>query len=618
PSAGAAVAVAALIEPLLRGRRTDAAGPGLAPAGMLVVLVLGGALGLRTIERNRDFETTEKLFAAAKEAVPDSARVHYQLGVLHARQKLFTKAEEHFIRALQIDPGFLQAAIGVGDVYTGDRNWDKAITVYNDILKRIAPTQHGTPEQFDAISNLVLRNRSLAKAGKGDVEGSRADLEAAMRVAHENPAAHLQLAQMLIAREQYAEAIPILRSALQLAPQDVSALYELARAAAAVDDTQAYDEAVAGLAQTEAGKPSAVVLEAEKLYQEAARENDPDKQQQALDLFDQARKLQPGLATPYIYRARYLIENGRLADAILDLDRALERAPRHPTALLLKGVALNTTNRPAEALPVLEELRTVNPNILCWMALAETHARLGQIDEMGAAFAEIGKLGGEPTDVVEERASQLESAGRYDDAIAVVEQARALPDYARHPILLRRLGILLTRAARYEEALSTFDQQAQAELEQTEVEPDAFLPINRFRALLPLGRFDEASRELERFAAAAQPGTYQWPSLLHRRAELLLAVQDGRTNPYYDPAEAARLADEGIEATQSQYAAMYDVSIEALVASDRLAEAVARAEDARSRFPGDRHFQAAAVALKLAAEGGSADQRTAAIEQLRK
>src|SRR6185436_7382305 len=208
--------------------------------------------------------------------------------------------------ALLISDEFVQAAIGLGDVYSADRNWDKAIDVYDNILKNLAPAQKSTPEQFDAISNLVLRNRARAKSAKGDVAGSRADFEQAMRVAKDDPSAHIELAQTLIARDQNAEAIPILRSALQLAPHDVTALDMLAKAANSVKDSQAYDEAVAGLQQTENGKIMGLVLSAEKLYEESAEQHDTAKRDQALDMFEQARKQQDTLAVPYIYRARYL------------------------------------------------------------------------------------------------------------------------------------------------------------------------------------------------------------------------------------------------------------------------------------------------------------------------
>ena len=618
PSAGAAVAVAALIDPLLRRRGADAAQGGVSPIGIVLVVVLAGLLGQRTLTRNEDFRSMDALFSSAEKVVPDSARVHYQLGVLHAGSKLFSAAEEHFVRALQIAPKFIQAVIGLGDVYSADRNFDKAIAVYDGLYRSLGSAEATSAEQIDAISALVLRKRAQAKLGKGDAEGSRADFEQAMRLADEDPSAHLELAQTLISRDQHAEAIPILRAALQLSPHNVNALYLLARAGGGAKDAQAYDEAVAGLEQTEGGQLMGLVLRAERLYEEADKARDVARKQQALDMFEQARKQQDTLAVPYIYRARYLAENGRFADAILDLDRALERSPRHPTALLLKGVALNANNRPAEALPVLQELLTVNPNTACWVALAEAHARLGQTDELAEDFAKIEELGGDPAELVEDRAAQLEAEGQYDQAIAAVEQARSLPDYSSNPMLLRRLGIVLTKSGRFEEALSTFEQQAQADAALPPEQQDVFLPINRFRALLPLGRYDEAAAQLERFEAGAQPGTYQWPSLLHRRAELFLALKDGQTNPFYNPDEAVRLAEEGIEATQNQYSAMYDVSIEALVATGRLADAHARAEDARGRFPGERRYQTAAVALKRAADGGSPEERAAAVEQLRK
>ncbi|MEK7839014.1 MAG: homocysteine S-methyltransferase family protein, partial [candidate division NC10 bacterium] len=124
-SAGLCLAVAAAADGLLANRRAPGAA-NLGAFGLLFVLVAGGALGARTWERNRDFTSPETLFESALKVVPNSARVHYQLGWLYGQKGLQTKAEEHFTRSLQIDDKLVQAAVGLADAYNNSRNWEKA------------------------------------------------------------------------------------------------------------------------------------------------------------------------------------------------------------------------------------------------------------------------------------------------------------------------------------------------------------------------------------------------------------------------------------------------------------------------------------------------------------
>ncbi|MHC5211528.1 MAG: tetratricopeptide repeat protein [Planctomycetota bacterium] len=593
PTVGACLAVAAVLDPILRDRRPSASPQAVGAVGLVILAVAGGSLGMRAWERTKDFKTTEKLFDSALAVVPNSARVHFQLGTLLATQKLFTKSEEHFHKTLEIYPGMVQAAVGLGDIYAAQRNWDKSIETYDRILRNFAATPGSDTAEFDAVATVVYHGRARAKAGKGDLDGAQADLQQAMRITQENPAPHLELARMLIDRERPEEAVPVLRTALQLAPSNVQAMFQLARAAQAMQDIEVYEEAIASLEGTEAGRPIATHLRAEILYEEASIENDMIKRQQALDMFEQVRTQRPELAAPYLYRARALLEQNRYADGILELDRALERSPRHPAALLFKAVALNASNRPAEALPVLQELVTVNPNSACWAAMAETHARLGDMDALQADYAELAELGISPAEMVEERAVQLESAGRIDDAILALEQGRQLPGYVDEPLLLRRLGILLVKAKRFDEALSTFDLQENAEAPLDETARDLFLPINRFRALLPLQRWQEAALQLDLFESRVEPDSFPWASLLHRRAQLLLAAG----SPFADEARALDLAEEGITLTGGEAPMMFDMAIEALVALARDGEAVTRAEAARDAFPGDRRYQIVINAL---------------------
>ncbi len=608
PTIGACLAAAAVLDPLLADRRAkggETAPGAVNPVGLLVVLAAGGALGLRTWERNQDFETSEKLFESALEVSPDSARVHYQLGTLLASQQLFTKAEEHYATALRIDDTFLQAAIGLGDVYNADRNWDKAISTYDQIVKQLKTL--GTPAEIaNEIYRMVYSRRARAKAGKGDLDAADKDLKQAMALGGTGIGPHLEMANLYIDRERYADALPVLRDALQLNPENTTALYLLARAAIGTADLPAYEQAVAGLERTPAGRPLALAMKAEVMYEQAVEARDGAALEQALELFRQVTALDPKLAAPYIFRGRHLFESGRPYDAIIDFDRALERSPRHPLALLLKAVCLNETDRPEQALATVQELLTVNPNVAAWTAMANAHFLLGDIEGLQADWAKLEELDSDPIEIVLKRCIALEEAGRIGDAIAAVEQGRVVPGYERNPQLLRILGDLLVKAGRHDEALSTFQLQQEALTLAGSGESDPYLPINRFRALLGLDRFDEAAAQLALFEASIQPGTQPWPSLLLRRAELFLDVDAGK---YYAPQQALALCREGNELTKNRFPQLLELTIEAHLAAGDVPGAQAAASLAAGQFPLLRRFAISAAALQKAVDGDLAGAR---------
>ncbi|HTE05890.1 MAG TPA: tetratricopeptide repeat protein [Planctomycetota bacterium] len=630
-SAGACLVVAALLEPLLAGPRAGAGSavpvaggspsgrPGgsssaLAAVGALVVVALAGVLGWRTWERSKDFATSERIFESALDVVPDSARVHYQLGALYAQQKFYDKAQERYEQALKLDDTFVQAAIGLADTFTAGKNWDKAIAIYDRILATLNVAPAGSEQMLNTVTRMVYQKRAGARAGKGDLDGSTADLRTATQFGGGDAGLgigpHLQLAQLQLDRGRTAEAIDVLRQALKLEPRNVSALYMLARSSFALDDKEAYAEALAGLEQTQPGRPLALAMKGEALYNEAVAENDNLKRQQAIDMFEEVIETDPELGTPYIFRARFMFENGRYADAILQCDEALKRAPRHPTALLLKAMAQNNADRPKDALATTQELALIAPDGPCYTAMFNAHAALGDVEALEADFRKLKELGTEPVELILTRALALQSAGRLDDAIAAIDQGRLVAGNADNPRLLRGLGTLLIDAGRCDEALSTFQQQDVAEKSSPEAVPDLFLPINRARALMGLDRDMEAATELELFASSITPDSPAWSSLLHRRAELFLK----RKGPFYNPAAAVDLCEQGLVITKNRYPALLDVSIEALVAKGDLPAAIARAQLAAGEFPEDRHFTVAAEALGKAQSG----EKGAALNQLRK
>lgn len=591
PSAGAALCVAAVLDRVVASRRTGS----ITPVGAVLLLIALGALTARTWDRQKDFETTQALFESAVEVVPESARVHYQLGALNATNKLYSKAEESYRRALEIDDNFIQAGIGLANVYNQDKQYDKALTQYDMILNTLRGKD---PVVVAEIRRQVLTSRAQAKLGVDDTEGAMADLREAANIAGEAATSIVDLARLLMREQRYDEAISEARRGLAADPDNSELAKILGNAALMAGDEETFRETIEVLEQSESGRAMALAMKAEQLYDEGDLEGDEAKIQEALAMFAEARELDEDLAAPYIYNGRFFAQEGRYFDALVEFDRALTKSPDNPIALDYKARAQVGAGRPEEAVETLERLVTVRPSAGAYRQLALLYAQLGRVEDMESAYDELEALGESAADIIYERALAYVDQGLLDEAILTLEQGLALPDYANHPLLVRSLAICYLDADRYEEALATFDVQADIDAASPEAR-DPYIPLNKARALMGLGRDLEASAQLEVFEQSTDPESDAMVSLLHRRAQLFLRP-DG---PLYQPAAAAELAERALDRTNRRYPPYFLVAIEAYVAADDVLTAQLLGQEAKILFPNVAAFTSLAEALDLAAGG---------------
>ncbi len=591
PSAGAALCVAAVLDRLIASRRSGS----VTPVGAVILLIIVGAFSYRTWERQKDFETTWTLFESAVEVVPESARVHYQLGSLYGGDKLYSKAEASYKRALAIDNTFLQAGQQLANVYRSDKQFDKALAQYDMILRSL---QGKDPAIVDEIRRDILTNRAQAKIGMGDTDGALSDLEQATNITGQSIGSFTDLAGLLYSEQKFDQAIVQARRGLAVDPGNDRLLQLMGQSALMSGDESTFQDTIKLLEDTEAGRPIALSLQAERLYDAGEIEGDQTKVTMALGMFDEARKLNPDLAAPYIYRGRFFAQQGRYFDAITDLDRALKNAPEHPVALDYKARAQLGAGQPDEALETLTHLSRIRPSAGTYRQLATLYAQRGMVDEMEDTYAKLDELGESAADIIFEQAINWADQGDLDKAILTLEQGLALPAYANNPLLTRGLAICYLDAERYDEALATFELQDQI-ASTLATANDPYIPLNKARCLMALDRDFEAAAQLEIFEATVDTSSTTGISLLHRRAELFLKPGGA----LYQPGEAASLADEALERTQQTYAPYFFVSIEGHVASGNVATALERSEVAKITFFNDPAFAVLVDALTLAMNG---------------
>ncbi|MFT7461764.1 MAG: tetratricopeptide (TPR) repeat protein [Pseudohongiellaceae bacterium] len=607
PTLGAALALGFVFDRLMA---SGEGGKGTNPIGLFVLVIALSCLGWRTFERNKDFKNSVDLFRSAEKVVPDSARVHYQLGSLYATEGRIDSAVKQFESALDDDGSFIQAAIRLGDVHNADRNFERAILTYTDVYNNIDMTR-SINEQAKAVQSMVLRKRAASKRSSGDIDGALADLQEAMNLGmSDTPDAVLAWVRIQQNNDNWAETVPLLEQTLVEFPEHVALLTAYARASVSTQDREAYEDALVKLKNTKAGRPLAMAMEAEVMYEQSAARRDHALRDEAMSLFEEVIDLNDRLATPFYYRGRYLGEKQRaFRDAIVEYDKAIARDPDHPMALFYKALAYMELNDLDGALASLETLTTVRPNVSCYALMAEVYFKLGDVEKQEEVNAKLEELGKAPVQMTINRAVSFGKANQPERGLEIMEQLLIDPENAASPEVLRTYGLLLFRMGRCDEALANFEAQAQAQLMSESGKVDPFVDVNRARAYACLGQWAQALSALDLTSAKLaqyddRPGLQNSlrASILQRQAEYLLE----RDTAVFNATLALAATNEGLDVTGRNRARLFDLEIEALVALNDLSLAIDRTNEAAALLFGLKHYPVLLEALEQATSGDRA------------
>jgi len=176
PSLGIVVIVARILSPWLT---SPSAGAALRPAprwawiGVVILLVAGAG---RTLARNGDWSDERTLFTKTVAQAPESPRVHAALAVAAGRDGDEDLEIREYRRALEIDPDYYVALIGLSSAYFERGAFEEAIPLVEAALRQ-------TPDDVRLIKNLaVLYTRTgQAERAAATLDRARA-LEASGRV----------------------------------------------------------------------------------------------------------------------------------------------------------------------------------------------------------------------------------------------------------------------------------------------------------------------------------------------------------------------------------------------------------------------------------------------------
>jgi len=228
-----------------------------------------------------------------------------------------------------------------------------------------------------------------------------------------------------------------------------------------------------------------------KLRQEEARArgNDPALLEQALSMFQQAIRIEPGISQAHNNLGTLLVTMGRDEEALAEFREALKLKPSDPEVHQNMSLALERLGRTDEAAAEAQASLRLRPDqAAAHLTLADALQSQGRLDEAIREYAAALQLTPDDAEAHNNYGSALAKAGRLDEAMAEFQQAARLNPRAFRA--LNNLGSAELQRGRADDAVSHF-RAAIA------IQPD-FAPAQRNlgNALDAMGRHDEAVEAL--------------------------------------------------------------------------------------------------------------------------
>ena len=180
-----------------------------------------------------DFKAGLKELLKAEAKYPNDYELQYDLGLAYYRLEKYDEAIGHYQKAVALKENYGPALNGLGNAYSGKKDWEKAIYYYNKVLGDIL---YGTP-------HFALNGLGYAYYYKGELERSEKYFLEALEIKPDFVSSLQGLAQTYIAMGRMPQGVEKLEKAVQLAPDVPLLHFQLAKAyQLALEFKKAYDQ----------------------------------------------------------------------------------------------------------------------------------------------------------------------------------------------------------------------------------------------------------------------------------------------------------------------------------------------------------------------------------------
>jgi tetratricopeptide (TPR) repeat protein len=265
-----------------------------------------------------------------------------EMGRLALSEKKFLEAEQIFTKLRET--GSPQAYAGLAEAYAFQKQWDKALDVLNDGLKK------------SSNSTILLEQLGKTQAGAGKFDASIATFQKLAALDPNSAQERLDLADVLTLKGDDSDALPMYREAAKLAPADLNAGLELARALSRTGRTgEAGTEYQAVL---KAHPDNALALNDMAYFLSESGGN----LDQALGLAQRAMQMVPGEPSFSDTMGCIYLKKGLRDSALQVFGNLVKKYPKYPTFRYHLGMALLEKGDTKNAKKELETALAAHPS----------------------------------------------------------------------------------------------------------------------------------------------------------------------------------------------------------------------------------------------------------------
>ena len=328
----------------------------LASYGLLLVGLIGGYAAL-TIERNRDWKDSETLWTATLETHPDSPIALNNLGLVYAARGEYEKAITLYEMLLEKHPaqhGIEMVYTNLGDAYVGMQMVDEAIDHYQHALEY-------NPEYVEAYLGLAS-----VTADTGEYEKAAMIYQAALDFEPQNERIYNQLGNLQIMQGNYEEAESYYQDAIDRSPYYISAYNGLGFSYMGRGNPE---KALAVYQQALQIDPTSAVIHNSlgRLYQKQG------KREQAIAEFQEVLRHEPDNADVRVTLGFLYLEAEQYDKALQQLMEAVKAQPDNPQLISDLGTVYVYVGLPEEALDMYRWALELDPSLF------RTHVLLGDV-----------------------------------------------------------------------------------------------------------------------------------------------------------------------------------------------------------------------------------------------
>ncbi|MCX8174522.1 MAG: tetratricopeptide repeat protein [Thermoplasmata archaeon] len=418
--------------------------------------------------------------------IKKTAEGYYQYGLALKGLGKFAEAGNAFTKAYEHDNGYVRAILGRAEVLEALKSFESAFESY------------ALAYQKNRSSRVLAKLIELGEK-TGKIEETLAYLEEGIKSDDQNPDLRLAYGRILAEKGDRTGAIKAFEKGLMFAPDHTGLLKALFESYAAAGR---YEDAVkTGLKIVETAESPEIWYSIGNLLLNLG------KVERALECYQQAVALDPGMVDAYVARGKAFAEKGDFGNAAAEYLKAVEIRPDAYEPRFALASLMRMRKNYQEALEHIEKALETKKTPEAFIEKARILSGLGRFEDSVAAYEQAFQVSQQIPDILYEKALVLEKLGLVGPAIETLEKNLRMHRHERSALAL--IGIL-ENSGQEDRALEVCEQGLK-----DYPENDLFM-IGRERLLQKLGRFEELVAHYDNLLQKART-----PEVLYKKAELL-------------------------------------------------------------------------------------------------